>query len=116
LYLRNIFVLYGKQFYLYDRIEFNDALRYADITEDVAHLSMDLDYIKRKDLRIRFVSRYIERSNDINLKDLLYFFMRYKACIRAKVSLFRAKSETDTQKRRSWIEESQAFLELAELY
>lgn len=116
LYLKNIFVLYGKRFYLYDRIEFNDALRYADVTEDIAHLSMDLDYIRREDLRKRFVSRYVERSNDINLKDLLYFFMCYKACIRAKVSLFRAKNETDIQKRRRWIKESQAFLELAESY
>jgi aminoglycoside phosphotransferase family enzyme len=29
---------------MYDRIEFNDSLRYADIGEDVAHLAMDIDY------------------------------------------------------------------------
>lgn len=50
LYLKNIFVLYPK-FYLYDRIGFNDSLRYADIAGDVAHLSMDLDYYERSDLR-----------------------------------------------------------------
>ncbi|HEY6588369.1 MAG TPA: hypothetical protein VIY98_08760 [Nitrososphaeraceae archaeon] len=43
LYLKNIFII-GKKFYLYDRIEFNDSLRYADVVEDVAHLAMDLDY------------------------------------------------------------------------
>jgi aminoglycoside phosphotransferase family enzyme len=35
------------KFYLYDRLEFNDSLRYADVAEDVAHISMDLDYQKR---------------------------------------------------------------------
>jgi aminoglycoside phosphotransferase family enzyme len=116
LYLGNIFVVNNKRIYLYDRIEFNDELRYADVTEDIAHLSMDLDYNRRQDLRKRFVSRYVERSNDISLKALLYFFMCYKASIRAKVSLFCAKNESDIQKRRSWIKESQLFLELAESY
>jgi aminoglycoside phosphotransferase family enzyme len=41
LYLKNIFILHNK-LYLYDRIEFNDSLRYADIAEDVAHLCMTL--------------------------------------------------------------------------
>jgi aminoglycoside phosphotransferase family enzyme len=48
--LGNIFVVNDKRFYLYDRLEFNDSLRYADVTEDVAHLSMDLDYNRRIDL------------------------------------------------------------------
>ena len=46
LHLKNVFILQNR-FYLYDRIEFNDPLRYADIAEDVAHLSMDLDHHKR---------------------------------------------------------------------
>jgi aminoglycoside phosphotransferase family enzyme len=47
---------------LYDRIEFNDSLRYADITEDVAHLSMDLDHHQRSDLRKYFLSQYMKRA------------------------------------------------------
>jgi aminoglycoside phosphotransferase family enzyme len=115
LYLGNIFVA-NKRFYLYDRIEFNDSLRYADVTEDVAHLSMDLDYNGRVDLRKHFVSQYIEYSDDIDLKNLLYFLMCYKACVRAKVSLFRAKNQTDNETRKSWIEESKNLLELAAAY
>jgi aminoglycoside phosphotransferase family enzyme len=93
LYLRNVFLVNNNvsRFYLHDRIEFNDFLRYADIAEDVAHLSMDLDYYKRNDLRRYFISKYIEKSNDNILQDLLYFLMSYKACVRTKVSLFRAK-------------------------
>jgi aminoglycoside phosphotransferase family enzyme len=115
LYLKNIF-LKNNRFYLYDRIEFNDYLRYADIAEDISHLSMDLDYHKRCDLRKHFISRYIEKSNDINLENLVYFFMCYKACIRAKVSLFRAKNETISKIRIAKIKESNNFLKLAESY
>jgi aminoglycoside phosphotransferase family enzyme len=63
-----------------------------------------------------FVSQYLEMSDDVDLKDLLYFLMCYKACVRAKVSLFRAKNETDNQQRRSCIEESKDLLVLAESY
>jgi aminoglycoside phosphotransferase family enzyme len=38
LYMRNIFFFKGR-FYMYDRIEFNDSLRYADVAEDVSHLA-----------------------------------------------------------------------------
>jgi aminoglycoside phosphotransferase family enzyme len=117
LYLRNIFILRNNsRFYLYDRLEFNDSLRYADIAEDVAHLSMDLDYYKRNDLRRYFISKYIERSNDNNLQEMLYFLMCYKACVRAKVSLFRAKTEIISEKRRTQLEESKDLLELAGSY
>jgi uncharacterized protein len=116
LYLANIFVVNDKRFYLYDRIEFNDSLRYADVTEDVAHLSMDLDYNRRIDLRKYFVSQYIKGSDDLDLKNLLHFLMSYKACVRAKVSLFRAKNETDNETRKSCVEESKNFLELVAPY
>ena len=92
LYLKNVFIMPDGKFYLYDRIEFNDSLRYADVVEDVAHLAMDLDFHERSDLRKRLISEYILRSKDNNLEDIVYFFMCYKACVRAKVSLFRAKS------------------------
>jgi aminoglycoside phosphotransferase family enzyme len=116
LYLKNIFILQNNRFYLYDRIEFNDDLRYADIAEDLCHLSMDLDYHNRSDLRKHFISQYIEKSNDINLEKLVYFLMCYKACVRAKVSLFRAKNETIGKKRIAHIKESKDLLKLAESY
>jgi aminoglycoside phosphotransferase family enzyme len=93
LYLRNIFLLKDK-FYLYDRIEFNASLRYADVAEDVAHLGMDLDFHQREDLRKHLISSYIEKSGDIALTNLIYFIMCYKSCVRAKVSLFRASQTT----------------------
>jgi aminoglycoside phosphotransferase family enzyme len=111
LYLKNIFIIKNR-IYLYDRIEFNDSLRYADVAEDVAHLSMDLDYHKRVDLRNYFISQYMMKSNDHNLLRLIYFLMCYKACVRAKVSLFRARNEIAIKKdkRMEHVEDSEDHL------
>jgi aminoglycoside phosphotransferase family enzyme len=115
LYLKNIFFT-GIRFYLYDRLEFNDFLRYADIAEDVAHVSMDLDYHKKIALRNRFLSHYINTSDDRTLNELIYFWMCYKACVRAKVSFFSAKGEIDNQLRATSIKEANDHLRLAESY
>jgi aminoglycoside phosphotransferase family enzyme len=115
LYLKNIFFVHHK-FYLYDRIEFNDSLRYADVVEDVAHISMDLDYHKKNDLRNYFLSHYIKISKDSTLDKLIYFWMCYKACVRAKVSFFAASEEIDKQRRAMSIKEANDHLRLAESY
>jgi aminoglycoside phosphotransferase family enzyme len=115
LYLKNIFIVHHK-FYLYDRIEFNDSLRYADIAEDVTHISMDLDYHKKFNLRRHFLSHYIKRSKDNTLEELVYFWMCYKACVRAKVSFFSARGEIDKQRRATSIKEAVDHLRLAASY
>jgi aminoglycoside phosphotransferase family enzyme len=115
LYLKNIFVIKDK-FYLYDRIEFNDSLRYADVAEDVAHLSMDFDRHNRLDLRKYFISNYVEKSKDNDLQKLINFLMCYKACLRVKVSLFHAEHEEVNKKRIMHIRESKLHLKLAESY
>ena len=114
LYLKNIFII-GNRFYLYDRLEFNDSLRYADVVEDVAHLAMDLDYHQKTDLREYFISQYIKKSNDKNILNLVYFIMCYKACVRAKVSLFRAQEVTD-KKKIIYEKEAKKHLKLADIY
>ena len=114
LYLKNIFII-GNKFYFYDRIEFNDSLRYADIVEDVAHLAMDLDFYQRADLAEYFISRYIKKSNDKIIKNLVYFMMCFKACVRAKVSLFRA-NEVNDKKKIIYEKEAKKHLKLARKY
>ena len=116
LYLKNIFII-GKKFYLYDRIEFNDSLRYADVVEDVAHLAMDLDYHQQTDLRDYFISQYIKKSEDKNIINLVYFMMCYKACVRTKVSLFRAREvDINPKKRLPFEREAKKHLRLARTY
>ena len=114
LYLKNVFIV-GSRYYLYDRIEFNNALRYADVAEDVAHFAMDLDFHKQGRLSKHFISEYKAQSKDTSLVDIVYFMMCYKACVRAKVSLFRAKAMANDAKTLQ-VEEGISHLKLAEHY
>jgi aminoglycoside phosphotransferase family enzyme len=127
LYLKNVFIIpdnkFDNKFYLYDRIEFNDSLRYADVAEDIAHLAMDLDFHGRSDLRKRLITDYTVQCKDTSLQDIVYFLMCYKACVRVKVSLFRAKgldktNNSDHDKKRidQAEEEARRHLQLAESY
>ncbi|MDQ3848766.1 MAG: hypothetical protein M3261_07405, partial [Thermoproteota archaeon] len=102
-------------------IEFNDSLRYADVAEDVAHLAMDLDFHGRSDLRKYLISSYMFQGKDSALEDIIYFWMCYKACVRVKVSLFRArgldKTNFDDRKELEKAEdEARSHLKLAESY
>jgi len=115
LYLKNIFFMEGK-FYMYDRIEFNDSLRYADIAEDVAHLAMDIHYHQREDLQSYFISSYINKSNDTTLINIIYFIMCYKACVRAKVSLFRAVQLDNRNQKSKYTKEAKEHFRLARKY
>jgi len=115
LYLKNIFYVRGK-FYMYDRIEFNDSLRYADIAEDVAHLAMDIHYHKREDLQVYFIRNYINKSKDTNIIRIIYFMMCFKACVRAKVSLFSSAQCTDKNQKMKHIKEAKDHLCLANKY
>lgn len=116
LYLRNIFVINNSKFYLYDRIEFNEELRSADIIEDVAHFAMDLDFHRRHDLRKYFLTQYLVKSQDQELELLVYFWMCYKACMRAKVTFFQAKNEHSKIKKKKLIKDAKKLLGLAESY
>ncbi len=82
---------------------------------------MDLDFHGRSDLRKYFISAYLLQSKDTNLEDIIYFLMCYKACIRVKVSLFRAEgldktNSNDRVKIEQAEEEARNHLELAESY
>ena len=110
LYLKNIFIVEDRRYYLYDRIEFNDSLRYADVGEDVAHLSMDLEYHNRQDLQTNFVNDYVSRSNDYSLEKILEFLICNKAFVRAKVLSFQARYESAGSKKFILLKEADAHL------
>jgi aminoglycoside phosphotransferase family enzyme len=115
LYLKNIFYV-KKKFYIYDRIEFNDFLRYADIVEDVAHLAMDFHFNGRVDIQSYLIRNYINKSNDTTIINIIYFMMCYKACVRAKVSFFRAAQLTNRKMKSAYANEGKEHLKLARSY
>ncbi len=88
LYSANICL--GDKVYIFDCIEFNDRFRYSDVAGDIGFLAMDLDFHGLDDLADHFVSRYVERSGDRGLLDLIAFYKCYRAYVRGKINLFTA--------------------------
>lgn len=115
LYLKNIFIT-KRKIYLYDRIEFNDTLRYGDVCEDLAFLSMDLDFLEKTRIRRQLVNDYLYYSNDLDLSRILPFYMSQKACIRAKVNFFFAANSTDPTSKKAKLMTAEKFLGLARTY
>lgn len=83
---------------IFDCIEFNDAMRQIDILDEVAFLCMDLDAFDRQDLSNAFYRDYLGniKSGQSKETDLLFrYYKCYRANVRAKVCLLKAKEAAD---------------------
>ncbi|MGQ9861068.1 MAG: bifunctional aminoglycoside phosphotransferase/ATP-binding protein [Thiobacillaceae bacterium] len=80
---------------IFDCIEFNPALRFIDVTSEVAFLTMDLLSRGRSDLAWRFLNRWLEYMGDYEGLAALPFYQVYRAMVRAKVDYIRA-GQADT--------------------
>jgi hypothetical protein len=78
----------------FDGIEFDPALRFIDVANDVAFLTMDLAVRGRPDLRRTALQAWIESSGDFDGLRLLPYFEAYRALVRAKVAALRALQES----------------------
>ncbi len=74
----------------FDGIDFNAALRWIDVMDEVAFLFMDLLHHQRSDLAYRFLNAYLEQTGDYAGVELLNFYCAYRATVRAKVNAIRA--------------------------
>ena len=84
LHLGNL-VRIGGRIVPFDALEFNPALRWIDVMNEVAFLVMDLDTHGRQDLAFRFLNRYLDASGDHDGLRVLPFYLGYRALVRAKV-------------------------------
>ena len=81
------------QIIIYDCIEFNERFRYGDVAEDVAFLTMDIDFNGYSQHTESFIESYIKHSGDVDLPSLLNFYRCYYAYVRGKVTSFRLVQE-----------------------
>ena len=96
LHLGNI-VLIGEEPVPFDGIEFNPALRWIDVMDEVAFLVMDLLHRRHHGLAYRFLNAYLENTGDYSGIAVLRFYIAYRAAVRAKISAIRA-SQTGISK------------------
>jgi uncharacterized protein len=70
----------------FDGIEFDPALRFIDVVNDIAFLTMDLAERGRPDLRHAALQAWCESTGDFAGLPLLQYYECYRALVRAKVA------------------------------
>jgi hypothetical protein len=103
---------------IFDCIEFNEMLRIQDILEEVAFLSMDLDFHKQVRLSKFFIQQYMksmEEKIESNF-ELLEFYKSYRAYVRAKVYYSLALQEYSENRKKELKSLSSEYMILAASY
>ena len=90
LHLANIVLIDGRVV-LYDCIEFNAQFRWIDVFNEVAFLAMDLHSRGKPGWAWRLIDRYLEATGDYPGLALLRYYLAYRAIVRAKIDLIRAR-------------------------
>ncbi len=85
LHLGNVLQLNG-QAAAFDGIEFDAALRWTDVVDDIAFLAMDLLANDRRALAFRFLNAYFSATGDYDGLPGLRFSMVCRALVRAQVT------------------------------
>lgn len=75
----------------FDGLEFDPGLRFIDVADDLAFLTMDLAVHGRTDLRREALQAWLETSGDFEAVALLPYFELYRALVRAKVAALRGQ-------------------------
>lgn len=70
----------------FDAIEFDAALRWIDVMNDLAFLLMDLEQRGASDLAAVLLSQYLEKTGDYDGLEPLALFRCYRALVRAKIA------------------------------
>ena len=78
---------------IFDCIEFNDDLRWIDVINDLAFLTMDLRFHNAGGLAQRLLNAYLEYSGDFAGAALLSYYQVYRAMVRAKINAIQASQE-----------------------
>jgi len=75
----------------FDGLEFDPALRWIDVANDIAFLTMDLAAHQRDDLRREALQAWVTAAGDFDALTLLPYFELYRALVRAKVAALRGQ-------------------------
>ncbi len=87
----------------FDGLEFDPALRFIDVANDIAFLTMDLAAHGRSELRHALLETWTAASGDYAAVALLPYYERYRALVRAKVAVLRGgqSAEASVESQRS---------------
>ncbi len=98
----------------FDGIEFEPVLRFIDVINDVAFLTMDLAERGHVDLRRAVLQAWAETSGDWDGLPLLPYYEAYRALVRAKVDALRAlQLETKSPARAAAVTDCRRYVDWA---
>jgi aminoglycoside phosphotransferase family enzyme/predicted kinase len=98
----------------FDGIEFEPALRFIDVINDIAFLTMDLAERGHLDLRRAVLQAWADTSGDWTGLSLLPYYEAYRALVRAKVAALRAlQLETGSPARAAAVTDCRRYLDWA---
>jgi predicted kinase len=98
----------------FDGIEFDPALRFIDVVNDLAFLTMDLAARGRADLRHAALDAWTESLGDYASLPLLPYYEVYRALVRAKVAGLRTRQHAPgSQSFRAALADVQRYLDWA---
>jgi aminoglycoside phosphotransferase family enzyme/predicted kinase len=98
LHLGNVAFI-GEEAFAFDCLEFEPALRHADVMSDVAFTVMDLACHGLPALAARYLDTYLQETGDYAGLAVLRFLVVYRALVRAKVACI----QEDDAKARKYI-------------
>jgi len=98
----------------FDGIEFEPALRFIDVINDIAFLTMDLAERGHLALRRAVLQAWAETSGDWTGLPLLPYYEAYRALVRAKVDALRAlQLDADSRARAAAVTDCRRYLDWA---
>jgi aminoglycoside phosphotransferase family enzyme/predicted kinase len=99
----------------FDCIEFDPALRWIDVIDDVSFLLMDLRVRGRDDLGYAFADAYLAASGDYAGACLLDLYGAHRSLVRAKVAAI-GRQQAGRESKREFLDRLRSHLELAIRY
>lgn len=108
LHLANLVVHDGRMT-AFDAIDFSENLRWIDVANDIAFLTMDLESRGRFDLAAQVVSSWVEAADDHAALAVLPAYEVYRAVVRASIEAIRSGQGEAAAR-----EQAAGYLDLAE--
>lgn len=110
--LRPEHVCLGPDPVIIDCLEFNRAFRLIDPVDELAFLGLECERLGDGWIGELLLARYAELLGDLPPPELVGFYWRYRACLRARLSLVHIL-EHDRRKPEKWLPLARQYLALA---
>ena len=88
----------GRDVLMFDCIEFDDALRWIDVTSDLAFALMDLTARGRADQAARLLNRWLAHTGDYGGLPALRFYVVYRALVRVLAAVSKRGGDAEAQR------------------